>query len=179
MTRIFAVASHLRRQTIQRLTGILAGGALLTTIACSGGDSSTGPSKNADPGTTGSNTPGLYALTTIDKRSIPIQIFRGRYYFAEVGYTFPDMSIVVTGGELVLQKNGQFHLAIDLRFAANGGEDTGTRSFDGRYKVNGTELVLTDASGSTSGTISQGLAWVHIDPGATGTTQTYYFKFVP
>jgi hypothetical protein len=178
MTRIPAVASQTTRRTIRTtLAGVLAGSALLATVACTGADGSTGPRTPTGPGKT--NGAGLYALTTIDKKPIPFQIFRGRYYYAEIGYTFDDLSITVTGGELVLQDNGQFHLAVDLKFAANGGEDTGTRSFNGRYKVNGTELVLTDASGSVSGTLAKDLVWVHLDPGATGGTQTYYFKFVP
>jgi hypothetical protein len=180
MTRIFTVAFHATRHTIRTtFTGVLAGTTLLASAACSAADRSTGPGKTNDPGTIGTNTAGLYALTTIDKKSIPFQIFRGRYYNAGNGYTYDDLSIIVTGGELVLQKNGQFHLAIDLKFAAYGDEDSGTRSFNGRYKVNGTELVLTDATGSVSGTLAQGLAWVHLDPGAIGGTQTYYFKFVP
>lgn len=180
MTRIATVASDTSRRTIfTTLAGVLAGSTLVITVACSGADGGTGPGRTADPGTTGTNTAGLYALVTVDKKAIPFQIFRGRYYNAATGYTYDDLSIVVTGGELVLQKNGQFHLAVDLKFAAYGDEDTGTRSFNGRYKVNGTELVLTDASGSVSGTMAQGLAWVHLDPGATGGAQTYYFKFVP
>ena len=179
MTHIAAVASRTKRHTIRMLTGVLTGSAVLAAVACSGADGSTGPRKPADPGPTGTKTAGLYALTTIDKKSIPFQIFRGRYYYAAVGYTFDDLTITVTGGELVLQDNGQFHLAVDLKFAADGDEDAGTRSFNGRYKVNGTEIILTDATGSVSGTITQDIVWVHLDPGATGVTKTYYFKFVP
>ena len=173
MTRITAVAPHRTRRTIRTLTGVLVGSALLGTAACAGGDSSTGPR------TTSKNIAGLYALYTVNKKQIPIQIYRGRYYYPDANYTFDDLSITVTGGELILQDNGQFHLAVDLRFAANGGEDTGTRSIDGQYQVKGDQVTLIDRSGSVTGPLQQGYIWVNIDPGATGTKQAYYFKYTP
>jgi hypothetical protein len=179
MRRILAVASGRIRRTIRTtFKGFLTGSALLATVACSGADGGTGPRPNTDQGTPG-KTAGLYALTTIDKKQIPLQVFRGRYYYEKLGYTFDDMSITVTGGELALLANGQFRMLVELRFAANGGEDQGSRSFNGQYKVNGTELVLTDGGGSVSGTIAKDLVWVNLDPGPTGATKTYYFKLVP
>jgi len=184
MTRIITLASRTTRGSVRTtLAGILAASTLLATAACTGADSGTGPTtgpgKTTDPGTTGANVAGLYALMTVNKKAIPFEIYRGRYYYAELGYTFDDLSITVTGGELTLQADGQFHLAVDFRFAANGGNDTRTRSFNGRYRVNGDQITVSDAGGSVTGGFRSGIVSVDIDPGTTGGWQTYYFKFVP
>jgi hypothetical protein len=183
MTHITTAALRTTRSTIRTtLAGILAASTLLATVACAGADASTGPTtgrgKTTNPGP-GANVAGLYALMTVNKKAIPFQIFRGRYYYAEIGYTFDDLSITVTGGELTLQADGQFHLAVDFRFAANGGDETRTRSFNGRYRVNGEQITLTDAGGSVTGGFRNGIVSVDIDPGTTGGWQTYYFQFVP
>ena len=81
MTSMSAVAPHRTRRTIRTLTGALVASTLLGTVACAGGDSSTGPR------TTSKNIAGLYALYTVNKKQIPIQIYRGRYYY-------PDLELV-------------------------------------------------------------------------------------
>ena len=173
MTRIAPVASQTTRRTIRTtLTGVGVGCALLATVACAGADS-TGPS------TVNKNVTGLYALWTINKKPIPFQIFRGRYYYAPADYTFDDLTITVTGGELILEENGQFHLAVDIEFAANGEQQRGTRSTDGRYKVSGDEITLIDDNGSVTGPLMQDFISVNLDPGATGRTNAYFFKYTP
>ena len=185
MTHIVTVASPTRRTLRTALTGVLAASALLASVACMGADAGTGPRTPADPETpTGQGTPtakaaGLYALMTVNKKAIPWEIYRGRYYYAELGYTFDDLSITVTGGELTLQANGQFQMAVDLRFAANGGANAGTRTFSGRYRITGQEITLTDAGGSVTAGFRDGYVVLDFDPGQTGGWQTYYFKLVP
>jgi len=174
MTRITPVASRSTRRTIRTtLTGVLAGSVLLATVACAGGDSATGP-RNGNK-----NVAGLYALSTINKKPIPSLIYRGQYYYADINYTFADLSITVTGGELILQDNGQFHLAVDLMFAAEGDEERGTRKIDGQYQLKGDEITLTAGGSSVTGTLAKGYVWVSLNPGGTQTSQTYYFKYTP
>ena len=186
MTRIVPVASPTMRRTLRTtLTGVLAASTLIATVACMGADAGTGPRTTTDPETpTGQGTPntkaaGLYALMTVNKKAIPFEIYRGRYYYAPVDYTFDDLSITVTGGELTLQADGQFHMAVDLLFAANGGQDRGTRSFNGRYRINGQEITLTDGGGPVTAGFRDGYVVLDFDPGQTGGWQTYYFKIVP
>ena len=162
-----------RRPAWSRAASFLTAGALLGTLACSGSDpgSSTGP-RNA-------TTTGIYALMQVNKKPIPFVIFRGPYYYADAGVTFPDLTIQVTGGELILQDKSQFHLAVDLRFAAQGDQATGTRAFDGTWQVKGSDIVFTDRGSSVTGTLKNGYVMLFIDPGETGEKQTYSFKYAP
>src|SRR5262252_3386249 len=116
MTRIILVASPTKRRTIcTTLIGALIGSVLLVTVACAGGDSSTGP-RTPDTNTTTNtnnksnnrNVAGAYVLATVNKKPIPFEIYRGPYYYKDIDYTFADLSITVTGGELDLQGDGQF-----------------------------------------------------------------------
>ena len=160
MTRITAVASRTTRRTIRTtLTGVLAGGILAATVACMGADAGTGPGETNQK----SNAAGLYALMTVNKKAIPFEIYRGRYYYAEINYTFDDLSITATGGELTLQDNGQFQLALDFTFAAEGGQERGTRRFNGRYQINGEQITFSDGGNPVTGTFRNGIIAVDID----------------
>lgn len=173
MTITTPAASRRGRRSIRGIAGLLTGAALLGTIACSGGDSSTGPGKRTNPAA------GLYALRAVNKKAIPFQIYRGAYYYADIKYTFNDLIIQVTGGELILQDNGAFHLAVDLKFAAEGQEDSGTRSFNGTYEIRGSDIVFSDASGSVTGSLQSGNVVLLLDVGGTGTKNTYRFEYTP
>jgi hypothetical protein len=168
-----AVSNHERRSIWTTAVTLLTSAVLLGTTACAGGDagSSTGP--------TAATRLGIYALIQVNKKPIPFVIFRGPYYYADLGYSFPDLTIQVTGGELVLEDKSQFHMAVDLKYAAGGGEATGTKSFDGTWQVKGTDIVFTDGGGAVTGTLKDGYVMLFIDPGATGDKQTYSFRYVP
>jgi hypothetical protein len=125
MTRIIPAATLRARRTVRSgIAGVLATTALIGTIACSGsGDSSTGPRNNENP-------VGTFALFQVDQKNIPKVIFRGPYTFPG-GATYDDFVFTITGGELILEDNGDIHSAIDYRAAADGDEISGTRSAEG------------------------------------------------
>ena len=58
--------------------------------------------------------------------------------------------------QLILQDNGQFHLAVDLEFTANGRQATGSRKFDGSYTLNGSDVVFQDAGSAVTGSLQNG-----------------------
>jgi hypothetical protein len=161
-----------RRITRTTITGFFAA-TVLGTIACSGADSSTGPKSNRNPS-------GLYALMTVNKNAIPTQVYRGPYWYRDL-YYYPDFIVGVTGGELTLDQDGSFHLAVDLRYAIQGGGDgaAGTQSYDGSYSVRGSDIVLRDATSSVTGSLQNGSITLVLDPGGTGTGASYRFQFVP
>src|SRR5262245_10922605 len=90
------------------IAALLATTALLGAVACSGGDSATGPRNNNNTG----NPAGTYALFQVDGKNIPKQIFRGPMTLPG-GATYDDFTFTITGGELILQKGGDVHAAID------------------------------------------------------------------
>ena len=121
MTRINPVATQRTRRTIRSgIAGVLATTALIGTIACSGSDSSTGPRNNANP-------VGTFALFQVDQKNIPKVIFDGPMTFPG-GATYDEFVFTITGGEMILQENGDIHVAIDYRAATDGNEASGTRS---------------------------------------------------
>jgi hypothetical protein len=172
MTLTIPAASRRGRRLIRNTIAGISAAALLTSAACSGSDSTTGPGKNTrDPS-------GLYALMTVGKNAIPTQIYRGPYWWRGL-YYIDDLMIHVTGGELVLEPGGSFHLAVDLRFATASGELSDTRSYDGTYSVRGGDIVFSDATSSVTGSLQNGNVVVKLDAGDTDESQTYRFQFVP
>src|SRR5689334_12860930 len=131
MTRIIPAATLRARRTIRSgFAGVLATTALVGIAACSGsGDSSTGPRDNQNP-------VGTFALFQVDQKNIPKVIFRGPYTFPG-GAAYDDFVFTITGGELILEDNGDIHSAIDYRAAADGDEISGTRSAEGTFEVDG------------------------------------------
>lgn len=164
MTETYLRAPRRVRRTVQ--SGIAA---LLvaTVVACGGGgDSSTGPS-NADP-------TGLYSLRQVGKAAIPTQIYRGP--LQGIG----DMAVAITGGELTLQDDDRFALAIDLQLTANGQSIPRYVRFEGDYEIDGGTLTLyEDRGGGVDATIRNGVVTLELDMVGNGTLKPYTFRFVP
>src|SRR5262245_16747525 len=75
MTRINFAATQRTRRTIRSgIAGVLAATALVGTVACSGGDSSTGPRNPENP-------VGTFALFQVGQKKIPRVIFDGPVTF--------------------------------------------------------------------------------------------------
>lgn len=141
---------------------------LIAAVVGCGGDSSTGPGRsNADP-------TGLYALRQANRTAIPAQIFRGPLG----GY--PDFTIGVTGGELVLEDNNSFSLAIDLSLSADGQTVPRIVKINGDYEITGSQLTLTNAAGtSLDATLRNGVVVMELDLVGNGALREYTFRFVP
>jgi hypothetical protein len=140
---------------------------LIGTIAC-GGDAGTGPRTPANPA-------GLYALFTVDRASIPTEIYRGTYRDPS-GNVFPNFSVRITGGEINLQDDGSFHLAVDISWATDTQTGTGTKYTDGTWEVRGGEIGLTNQVGTLVGALQRGSITVPMDVAGSGTLKQYYFQ---
>jgi hypothetical protein len=171
MTHIISAATQRRRRSIRSgIAGILAATTLASAVACSGSDSSTAPI-NRDPA-------GTYALMQVNKKQIPTEIFRGPYTFPQ-GFTIDPFIVTVTGGELILQENGEIHAAIDYRVAGQGAERTGTLSQDGGYEIQGNQIVISSEEGGASGTYRNGIISLSMDIVGNGAMRTFAFRYVP
>src|SRR5574338_421711 len=93
---------------IRRAATIVVAALTVAAAGCGGGDTS-GPT---GPG--GNNQIGLYALMTANKKAIPSEIYHGPYFDDTIPHFFNQVIVRVTGGELVLQEDDRFHLAIDF-----------------------------------------------------------------
>ena len=172
MTRINPVATQRTRRTIRSgIAGVLATTALIGTIACSGSDSSTGPRNNAKP-------IGTFALFQVGQKNIPRVIFRGPLTFPG-GASYDEFVFTITGGEMILQENGDVHAAIDYRAEADGNGATGTRSADGTYEIDGNQIYISAGEGGVDGTYSNGVITLQMDLVGNGELQTYTFRYVP
>jgi hypothetical protein len=157
----YAAPRRLWRRISSGITALL-----VVAVAGCGGDSSTAP-RNTDP-------VGLYALRQADRNAIPTQIFRGPLG----GY--PDFTIGVTGGELVLEDDNSFSLAVDLSLSADGQTIPRIVKINGNYEITGSQLTLTNAAGtSLDATLRNGVVAMELDLVGNGALKEYTFRFVP
>jgi len=171
MTRINTAATRTRRTIRSGIAGVLATTSLIGAIACSGSDSSTGPRNTSNP-------VGTFALFQVGQKNIPRVIFRGPLTFPG-GASYDEFVFTITGGEMILQENGDVHAAIDYRAEADGNEATGTRSADGTYEIDGNQIYISAGEGGVDGTYSNGVITLQMDLVGNGELQTYTFRYVP
>jgi hypothetical protein len=144
---------------------------LIAAVVGCGGDSSTGPgpANNADP-------VGLYSLRSVGKDAIPAQIFRGQVQGVPI-----TMIIGITGGELILEEDQTFSMALDLTLSSPG-QPVLPRPVNiwGEYEIDGARMTLTDAGGNAAeATLRNGVVTVGLDLVGNGTIKQYTFRFVP
>ena len=161
----FSAPRRVRRRAQSGIATLL----IIAVVGC-GGDSSTGPGPaNADP-------VGLYSLRQVGKDAIPAQIFRGQLQ----GVPFV-MTIGITGGELILQDDQSFSMALDLTLSSPG-QQVLPRPVNvwGEYEIDGGQMTLTDAGGNEAeATLRNGVVTVGLDLVGNGTIKQYTFRFVP
>jgi len=155
------------------IAGILATTTLLGAVACSGSDSSTGPRSN-DNG----NPAGTYALFQVDQKNIPRQIFRGTMTLPG-GATYNDFTFTITGGEIILQDDGEIHAAIDYRASGGGNDVSGTTANDGTYEIDGDQIYISSGDGGSVGSLRNGVITLQLDLMGKGDARTYTFRYVP
>lgn len=155
------------RAARHRAAVLLTAAAMLGVAACGASDSGTGPS-NADP-------VGLYSLRQVGRDAIPAQVWRGT-----LGGV-PGVTIDVTGGELVLQDDDRFYLALDFELRANGEAGTRSISIEGSYEIEGGQLSLVadDGISSAQATLRSGVISVGLDLIGDGDLKQYTFRYVP
>ena len=161
---VFRAPRRLRRAAQSGIAALL----VAAVVACGGGggDRSTGPN-NGDP-------TGLYSLRQVGNASIPTQIYRGPLPGIE------DMAIGITGGELTLQDDDRYALALDLQLTANRQSIPRYAKFTGDYEIDGGTLTLySDRGGAVDVTMRNGVITMQLDMVGNGTLKQYTFKFVP
>ena len=168
MTHTTSAATQRRRRSIRSgIAGTLAAIALASAIGCSGADS-TGPG--------GREPVGPYGLLQIEQRRVPAEIFRGAYT-VPAGYTIDPFVVTVTGGELVLQNDGEIEVAI--HYTATGGKDelSATDYESGTYEIQGDQIVISSAKGGgTVGSYRNGTVTLMIDVMGNGDRRAFVFR---
>jgi hypothetical protein len=139
MTRAFSAgALAARRTTINSMARLCMVAALVGAAACSGSDSSTGPSNK--------NPVGEYPLVQVDKKAIPFVIYR------ETGYT-----VTVTDGELDLEDDGTFFITVNFTDDIEGEKSPWGLTDGGTYQIEGNTITLaSQRSGTGTGTMRDG-----------------------
>ena len=133
-----AAALRARRTTSKSIAGLLVIASLISAAGCSGSDSSTGPT-NKDP-------VGSYPLVQVDKKAIPFVIYR------ETGYT-----VTVMDGELDLEDDGTFSIAMNFTDDNEGDKSPWGLTDWGTYQIQGTTITLaSEQSGTGTGTVRDG-----------------------
>ena len=163
ITTVFSAPRRVRRRIHTAIATLLSA----ALVACGGADSSTGPS-NADP-------TGLYSLRAVGKDAIPAQVYRGPV----PGIPVP-LTIGITGGEVILQDDGTFSVALDLTMGANGQTLPRPVNFYGDYEIDGGRLLMVDGAGNeVEATLRNGVITMGLDLVGLGTIKQYTFRFVP
>jgi hypothetical protein len=168
MTNTISTSARPRWRAVRhRAAVLLTAAVMLGVAACGASDSGTGPG-NADP-------TGLYSLRQVGRDAIPAEIFRGT-----LGGV-PGVTINVTGGELVLQDDDRFYLAMDFELRANGQAVARSTSVEGDYEIEGGQLILAPDSGAegTQATLRNGVIAVPLDLVGDGAVKNYSFRYVP
>lgn len=167
-------APHSRRGSpnfTRPLALLIAVATLVGTMACGGdSDSSTGPRDN--------DITGLYALMTIDKKEIPREVYHGPFFDADAPHFYNQLIVTVTGGEVILQEDGTFRIAVDLTVNGDGEIQTGTIAFGGTYEVDGSNVMFSVNGGNGgSATLQDDYLMVDIDVmKGKGTLRKYFFR---
>jgi hypothetical protein len=160
---------------IKRAATILV--AAMTVVAAGCGDG--GSSGPTGPG--GNDRLGLYALMTANRKPIPVEIYHGPYFDETIPHFFNQFVVRVTGGELVLQAGGRYHLALDLYLNGDGEEAQLTLPAEGNYEIDGNQIVLQadGAPEAARASIKNGTITYTSDPPAGGQKMELVFKYVP
>ena len=91
------------------------------------------------------------------------------------------MTIGITGGELILQEDQSFSMALDLTMRADG-QQVLPRPVNiyGEYEIDGGQLTMVDAAGNEAeATLRNGVITVGLDLVGNGVIKQYTFRFVP
>jgi len=136
MTSVLSAEPRRGRRWALAAGAVLVSAALMGTTACGGGDSVTGP--RSDP-------TGIYGLIAFNNQQAPVVIYNGPYYDPATNYTYDPFIIQVTGGEISLNDDGTFLLAMDLLLSANGRDVPQTMHIEGEYEARGSKVTLYDA----------------------------------
>ena len=160
---------------IKRAATILVAAMTVAAAGCGGGDSSgsTGPG--------GGNRLGLYALMTANRKAIPTEIYHGPYFDETIPHFFNQFIVRLTGGELVLQDGGRYHIALDMYVNGDGEEAQITLPAEGDYEIDGNEILLQadGAPEAARALIKNGTITFTSDPPAGGKKLELMFKYVP
>ena len=109
------------------------------------------PSLRRDPA-------GVYRLTSLDKRSVPVTIYNGPYTDPQSGERVQSMVAQVIDGVVGLADDGTYQLAVDLLINADGDVFPVPLTGFGWYEVQGNQVAFTSDAAATGlvGTLGNG-----------------------
>jgi hypothetical protein len=118
---------------------------------------------------------------TANRKPIPVEIYHGPYFDETIPHFFNQFVVRVTGGELVLQDGGRYHLALDLYLNGDGEEAQLTLPAEGDYEIDGNQIVLQadGAPEAARASIKNGTITYTSDPPTGGQKMELVFKYVP
>jgi hypothetical protein len=159
----FTISRHIEAtMTRTSIARLLLTATLAATAACSGSDSGTGPKSKSPVGS--------YRLIQVDRKPIPYEIYNGAAGF---------ITIEVTGGELRLEDNGTFHLAVDYTMWYIGNEKPDSEEIDGDYTVQGNTVTLETPDGTGTATLGDGsVINIMLNVADTDAVRQYSFKLL-
>jgi hypothetical protein len=137
-----------RRSSFRHVGRLFISALLLGAVACSDGGP-TAPAFNGDP-------TGVYQLTQIDKRALPVTIYNGPYTDPQSGQRVKSLVATVVDGVVGLADDGTYQLAVDILINADGDVIPVPLTGFGWYEVQGNKVAFTSEGGATGlvGTLS-------------------------
>ena len=171
MTHSTAATPRPRRGVIRaRITALLVG-AVVAVAACSGdGDSSSAPD----------NAPaGEYALRTIDRVSLPAQIFRGAGLDPLTGRYYDQVGVVVNEGSINFFAPGKYAMGFTLTRTLNGVVRNIPFTAAGTYEWDRGDIYFEGIEGVERefyGVLRNGVLSIVVDLSGNGTANQYDFR---
>jgi len=144
------------RAHLTKLAALLFASAIAGTVACGGGsDSATGPTKSPV---------GVWTLRKADGKSLPAQVYAGPYYSERDDRNYEVFDVRMTGGTFTLDADGTYHSALNYVVGKDGRDETGALRVDGKWVVDGEDIILISDMGAGGGTIVDGTMtlWFHV-----------------
>src|SRR5688572_26032858 len=162
-----ATAGQRWRAHLTKLTALVFASTMTGTTTGCGSDSGTAPSE----------TPvGVYSLQQIDKKAVPVQVYRGKYYSEVDERYYEDFNVTVHGGTFQLDDSGGYRSTLNYVVIKDGREQVGTLRSWGSYEVQGDEITLRLDTGETgTGIIGKGTVTLFWDIVAKGVDKPYTF----
>jgi hypothetical protein len=137
-----AVPVRGRRGNLRHLGTLFVRASLLGVVAACDGGSSTAPAYNGDP-------IGVYRLTQIDNRALPVTIYNGPYTDPQSGQRVKSLVATVVDGVVGLAEDGTYQLAVDILINADGDVIPVPLTGFGSYEVQGNKVAFTSDAGAT------------------------------
>jgi hypothetical protein len=170
MCTTVSVAPRRVRLTNRRArASLLVAATLLGASGCIGTDAGTSP-------TTTENPVGIYVLDQVNRRALPLEIYRGPFRDA-VGNVFDPCIVEIMGGEVLLNEDGTFTMNFVVRFTVDAGSVMQGIAVNGEYDARGSRVRMTGENGDESvATLRDGVLTLTEDVAQIGRNSEFAFR---